>query len=361
LTKIACVGGFLGAGKTTLIIEAARDIVARGLKVGVITNDQGSHLVDTAVVRGLGFDAEEILGGCFCCRFSEFVTRAFRLVDQYNVDVILAEAVGSCTDLSSTVYQRLHRYHAAQFTLAPLSVVVEPSRIHEVAGPPVAFAESVAYLFGKQLAEADRIILNKGDLLDEHERVDCIEQIGQLVGEIPVRVVSAKTGAGVRDWVDEILSNQSAGLKELDLDYEVYGQAEASLGWLNATVELASEREFSLGGLGRQLISEIQRVCDSEGHAIANLKLLFVTGEGSNWISVTNAGAPAMWNAEMTLPPSRHASLIINARVSADPGELRCIVEKSFHSLAAEHGVGATVQDMEAFAPLPPKRVVDPV
>ncbi len=63
MVRLACVGGFLGAGKTTALIEAARNLIARGLKVGVITNDQGSHLVDTAMVRRLGLQTEEITGG----------------------------------------------------------------------------------------------------------------------------------------------------------------------------------------------------------------------------------------------------------------------------------------------------------
>ena len=42
------VGGFLGSGKTTSIINAAKVLIAQGKKVGVVTNDKGKHLVDTA-------------------------------------------------------------------------------------------------------------------------------------------------------------------------------------------------------------------------------------------------------------------------------------------------------------------------
>jgi G3E family GTPase len=45
-TKVitACVGGFLGAGKTTALVAAARELIRRGLRVGIITNDQGGSL-----------------------------------------------------------------------------------------------------------------------------------------------------------------------------------------------------------------------------------------------------------------------------------------------------------------------------
>ena len=45
--QIHLVGGFLGSGKTTAIIAAARQLISRGQTVGIITNDQGKFLVDT--------------------------------------------------------------------------------------------------------------------------------------------------------------------------------------------------------------------------------------------------------------------------------------------------------------------------
>ncbi|MGA9958965.1 MAG: GTP-binding protein, partial [Acidobacteriaceae bacterium] len=44
---IAIVGGFLGAGKTTLILAAAKELERRGIRSAVILNDQGNELVDT--------------------------------------------------------------------------------------------------------------------------------------------------------------------------------------------------------------------------------------------------------------------------------------------------------------------------
>lgn len=132
---IACVGGFLGAGKTTALASAARELISRRLKVGIITNDQGEQLIDTLVMRAHGLATEEIVGGCFCCKFDELVEHAEQILDQGCPDVILAEAVGSCTDLSATVYQPLRKYYASRFDLAPLSILVEPARIQDFSDP----------------------------------------------------------------------------------------------------------------------------------------------------------------------------------------------------------------------------------
>jgi hypothetical protein len=70
------IGGFLGAGKTTAVAALAQRLAQDGRRVGLITNDQGSGLVDTAMLRARGFATEEIPGGCFCCRFNSLVAAA---------------------------------------------------------------------------------------------------------------------------------------------------------------------------------------------------------------------------------------------------------------------------------------------
>jgi len=72
------IGGFLGAGKTTAVGKLAKRLSEKGLRVGLITNDQGRNLVDTTMLRSQGFATEEIPGGCFCCRFNSLVRCSLR-------------------------------------------------------------------------------------------------------------------------------------------------------------------------------------------------------------------------------------------------------------------------------------------
>jgi Ni2+-binding GTPase involved in maturation of urease and hydrogenase len=356
MVRIACVGGFPGAGKTTALIAAARNLTSRGLRVGVIANDQGSNLVDTALFRGLGLQTEEITGGCFCCRFSELVKHASRLVGQHCPDIILAEAVGSCTDLAATVYEPLRRFHSSQYELAPLSVFVEPARIRELLGPSSQFESSVRYLFEKQLAEAELIILSKSELLNLEELESLTEQLQKVARETPILSVSAKTGAGVNEWVDRILSARPVQNAPLDLDYAIYGQAEASLGWLNATVELVSGQEFLLAELGKGIVVRIREQCRVTNSAIAHVKILLVTSGASDRIALTTGASAAAWDGEGNLGLVSKASAVINARVGANPEALRRMVESALQAAAREQGVSATMQHLESFAPLPPQR-----
>ena len=122
------VGGFLGAGKTTALFRAGELLHGRGLRVGLIMNDQSDALVDTAIVRSRNLPVEEIAGGCFCCRFNSLVEAAERLERDATPDVFLAEPVGSCTDLAATVTMPLRHLYGDRYAVAPLSVLVDPDR-----------------------------------------------------------------------------------------------------------------------------------------------------------------------------------------------------------------------------------------
>src|SRR5579859_2386905 len=105
--RFVMVGGFLGAGKTTTLARLARVYQGRSQKVGLVTNDQAQDLVDTTSLRAQGFAVQEVPGACFCCRFNDLVDRVGQLSRDDRPDIILAEPVGSCTDLVATVVRPL--------------------------------------------------------------------------------------------------------------------------------------------------------------------------------------------------------------------------------------------------------------
>lgn len=355
MSRIVCVGGFLGSGKTTAILRAARSLMEFGIQVGIITNDQGHQLVDTALVRNEGFPVDEIGGGCFCCRFQDFASSAQRLAEQARAQIILAEAVGSCTDLSATVCQRLRRYHPLQFSVAPLTVLVDPARAQEMLNNFSPFNEDVRYLFGKQLSEADHIVLTKQDLFRDDEIQTLRERISAFAGDIPVHAMSAKTGSGIDEWL-KIIGQEAGQSQEVELDYDRYGAAEASLGWLNGNFDLACRRAFHPADPAEALLTRIQEACQKKNRAIAHLKVAVISSEGSAWIALTGTDATAAWGERCGLPSCKQASVIVNARVCAPPDELESIVRDSLREVTSSRTIATVQRHLEAFSPSPPKR-----
>src|SRR5438093_11638418 len=85
------IGGFLGAGKTTCVARLGEWLKKKGRRVGLITNDQGSQLVDSVMLSARGFAVEEISGGCFCCRFNSLIQAATRLPQQTRPEGIIVD------------------------------------------------------------------------------------------------------------------------------------------------------------------------------------------------------------------------------------------------------------------------------
>jgi G3E family GTPase len=352
------IGGFLGAGKTTAVASLAQRLTAQGQRVGLITNDQGSELVDTARLRAQGFATEEIPGGCFCCRFNSLVDAANRLTQANRPDVFIAEPVGSCTDLVATVTYPLRRIYGDQFVIAPLSVLVDPiraERIFELAAGK-RFSEKVLYIYRKQLEEADVIVITKTDLLDV-TRLDTLRVA--LAAENPraqIREVSVREGRGVDEWFAYLTANEQQAHPTMEIDYERYAEGEALLGWLNATVELSAAHPFDSDTVLKAFAGDVQlRLGAAE---IAHLKMTLSPDRGLNDLAVINlVRSDFVPELSLTLEePVTSGQLIINLRAETDPERLRDAVQEAIAELGRQFsGLNARLEHIEFFRPGKPQ------
>jgi hypothetical protein len=266
---VVLVGGFLGSGKTTLILAAARELQRRGLRSAMVWNDQGTGLVDSRYSTLSGMRSGEVTGGCFCCRLSELIG-AMDDLRAYTPDVIFAEPVGSCTDLSATVLRPLLAYRDT-YHLSPLTVLVDPLRARVMLAPGAD--ADMRFLFDKQLQEADLLCFTKSDLYSDYPET----------GAPHIRRLSAKTGQGVAAWLDEVLSGAiCSGDRMLEIDYAEYARAEAALAWLNLRALFEPERLLSPAMLLGPLLDRLDAALTAAGISIAHLKAIAAAPTG--WV-----------------------------------------------------------------------------
>ena len=356
--RYVMVGGFLGAGKTTAIIRFARFLTEGGRRVGLITNDQSVGLVDTTLARSQGFPVEEITGGCFCCRFNTLMDAADRLNADARPDVFIAEPVGSCTDLRAAVSYPLRRMYGDAFEIAPLSVLVDPLRALRVLGLEEgrSFSEKVLYVYDRQLAEADVIVVNKIDLLDEARLERLREALSARYPQAAVLPMSARDGSGTTPWFERVIRGAMGIGVSPDVDYEAYAQGEALLGWLNATVRVSCcDTPFDGNALLRGLAAHI---ADAVGNGeIAHLKMTLTAEELSSDIAVLNlvAGDRDAELAHTLKAPVDAGELIVNLRAEEDPALLN---DAALAALAAWESAGAgrraAIEHIEHFRPAKP-------
>ena len=336
---IVPIGGFLGAGKTSLIVAAARLLHGRGVKAAAILNDQGAVLVDTSFVEANEIEAGQVAGGCFCCRLSDLVQAAEALRD-HRPEVIFAEAVGSCTDISATVLQPLKLDHAAHFRVAPYTVLVDPERAKHWIDP--SLDPDLAFLFHKQIEEADLVCFTKTDRFTEFPSLRGCD----------ARFLSSQTGDGVAAWLDDVLGGRfPPGGKILEIDYGRYARAEAALAWLNCSATVKPAPPATPASVVGPLLDGLDAELTAKGFTIAHLKVMDESSEG--WVKasiVRNGGEPSV-QGRLDAGPAAVHEILLNARAAGSPDDLRMVVETQ---LAAIPGT-VRIRSLQCFSPSPPK------
>lgn len=350
--RFIMIGGFLGAGKTTTLGRLARSYMDRGLKVGIVTNDQATDLVDTNTLRAQGFDVGEVAGACFCCHFNELMNTIERLTAAERPDVILAEPVGSCTDLVATVIRPIEQLFEAEFDIAPYAVILKPSHgvrvLKQESG--AGFSPKAAYILEKQLEEADAILINRLDELQPAEVDEITSLLKQHYPATPVLRISAKTGAGF-DGLLELLNQEGGfGRKVLEVDYDVYAEGEAELGWLNSSLTVRADEEFALDALLTGIIDRLRDDLAEQGSETAHLKAIGLWEGFFGIANLISSDTPTV----LSLPSNcqvREAEVIVNARVACDPEILQRLVEEAVREAAAGLGAEVEFRQTQSFRP----------
>lgn len=335
---VILVGGFLGAGKTSLILAAARLLEGRGMRCAVILNDQGVELVDTQHAEAQGMLAREVTGGCFCCRLSGLLEVMDDLRPR-ELDVIFAEPVGSCTDISATVLGPL-REEADRYRLAPLTILADPARTAVLLSDDAD--SDLAFLFQKQIQEADLVCMSKADLYPGSVAIPGVES----------RWLSAETGEGVQEWLDEILfGSLEPGHTTLDIDYARYARAEAALAWLNLSLTFQPALAVSPALVVGPFLDGLDAALTAAGIPIVHLKMLDTSSSG--WVKAAlcaNREDPRVEGMLDASPAEQH-ELLLNLRAKGDPALVRKIVE---HQLRQLEG-GRSNLRLDCFSPAEPR------
>lgn len=356
------IGGFLGAGKSTSLLKLAEHLTNQGLKVGLITNDQGHSLVDTMKVANHGFPVQEIPGGCFCCRFNTLMEAADALTQETRPDVFLAEPVGSCTDLIASVSYPLRRIYGDRFEISPLSVLVDPLRAMAILGlsNKRRFSKKVAYIYLKQLEEASVIVINKTDLLEPQQLDDLQAALEERFPKARVLRCAVRENKGLDEWFHIIEGEEQAPGATMEVDYKVYAEGEALLGWLNATVEFNAGKLLDGDTVLKTLADNVRKRLNEISVEIAHFKMTLEPDDGSGELAVINlVGSDYQPEFSQSLSdPLQRGQLILNLRAEGSPESLAATLQQALTTTCLRHGdLNLHLEHMEHFRPGEPKPV----
>ncbi|HAK46220.1 MAG TPA: hypothetical protein DCO79_09935 [Spirochaeta sp.] len=356
--KIYFVSGFLGSGKTTSIINSAKILMARGLNVGVITNDQGKYLVDNSFVKFSGIPSIEVANGCFCCNYDDFDSHILDLAENQKPDIIFAESVGSCADIVATVMKPILEFRKKHSISSSLTAFSDSrllrARIH---GGRLPFSEDVIYIFDKQIEEADILVINKSDLLTEAEGIQLQNEVKLKYSSKAVLLQSAFNDDELYTWlslIEETSMNQRTEAS-IEMDYEKYADGELKMAWLDKVFTL--ESPVDLAPSIESLFNTINQSLNDEILGTGHLKLFINPSEGEAF-KISRTGMDGS-DSKPDLPSGigRKAKIILNARVESSPDKLSDIIHYAISDTCRKDTLLLTSVDENAFRPGIPKPV----
>jgi G3E family GTPase len=164
------ITGFLGSGKTTMLIKLAKSVTASGKRTAILVNEIGEIGIDNQLMRQLSLNVWELLGGCICCTLSgDLVTTLQQLDDDYHPDLVIVEPSGAADP--SGVLRALPYYRGTPLESVRTVSILDPLRaegLYEVMSP----------LITSHLQQADLILISKCDLASPAE-ITYAHQIAQ--------------------------------------------------------------------------------------------------------------------------------------------------------------------------------------
>lgn len=298
----------------------------KGLRVGLITNDQAPELVDTVLLSQQGLKVAEVCGSCFCCNFNGLTDAINKVSGETFADVIIAEPVGSCTDLSATIMQPLKQNWNAQLSVAPLSVLADPERLIPILdGKNAGLHADAAYIFRKQMEESDVILITKTDTLEAEALAALLERTRETFPSSTVVPVSALAGQGIDEWLEDVLTRTDAGRRIVAVDYDIYAHGEAVLGWLNGTVRLKGD-SADWDAFLRTFLTRLAQRFEDENYGVGHVKAIL---ENDSLYIVGNlTGKAHTLSLRNSAGTGDTAKMTVNARVETSPEELDALVRE---------------------------------
>ena len=350
--QLHLISGFLGSGKTTAIQTACKILLSKNYKVGVITNDQGSRLVDTGLFKSLSIPTRQVMNGCFCCHYNSLDTNIQSLIEANQPDVIFAESVGSCTDLVATVMKPLLR--SRQEIQVTISALADARLLHMILNQNHSlFDETVTYIYHKQLEDAGIIVINKTDLANNDELADIKQLMKEKYPQKQTLFVNALEVDSIQQWLAVLDNNNSNNLSSLHIDYNTYGAGEAMLAWLDEETEIYSNDAITDAiWLTNKIYTKIQEAQLPIGH----VKFLINNDIKLSYTATTKP------KPLTEVKNATKATLLINARVQTTPDFLQQLVSNTIREVEEERNCKVIVNSLSCFQPgypTPMHRIAD--
>jgi len=199
--KITQIAGFLGCGKTTLLLKLARDMAGNGKrKVALVVNEIGEIPVDGKIMEESGMQVKDIGGGCICCEVAAtFAKTIYRLYKDFSPDHVLVEPTGVAVPHQVKLAARMGG-RDAKIDMGPAIVLFDATRPAELLD-----MDMLGQLVTTQIKDADIIAISKVDAVEASEVADASRRVREYNPKAEILNLSSFSELGLDLLVDRII------------------------------------------------------------------------------------------------------------------------------------------------------------
>ena len=187
--KILLLGGFLGSGKTSVLLPLAKYLVDHssyeGTKVAIVENEIGDVSIDGITLRNAGLSVTELFSGCICCTLGlELLNGLFEMEKTQNPEWVIIEATGvACPgNVRESILEAIKTVPVVRTV-----VLCDAERMQ-------LLLKAISSIAPQQIIDADVLLLNKVDLVDEAALAENERIIRELNADAPIFRICAKDG-----------------------------------------------------------------------------------------------------------------------------------------------------------------------
>mmetsp|Transcript_24464 Transcript_24464/g.81299 ORF Transcript_24464/g.81299 Transcript_24464/m.81299 type:complete len:398 (-) Transcript_24464:9-1202(-) len=215
---VTVLTGYLGSGKTTLLNHILT--ANHGKRIAVIENEFGDVGVDDALVQQRYETSEDIFemnNGCICCTVRgdliRILSKLFKRRDRLDAVVIETTGLADPGPVAQTFFMdESIKEHARLDAIVTLVDAKHIEQHLDEEKPEGAENEAV-----EQVAFADRILLNKTDLVSEEDLLRVEKRLKSINSQAPVqRCTKAEVSP---DWVLDIGAFDLKRVIEMDPEF----------------------------------------------------------------------------------------------------------------------------------------------
>lgn len=192
MTRVDLITGFLGAGKTTFILDYARELIRRGERIGIIENDYGAINVDLMLLsRSLGEQGEDncrlemVIGGDPDCHRRRLKTKLIAMgIDRFDRVLVEPSGVFDVEEFTDILYEEPLEH---MMSLENVITVVDPGQLlkeNRESGSDRGLSPDARYILGEQLSKAGCVFFSKAENYGEAETEEALRLLNGILQEV---------------------------------------------------------------------------------------------------------------------------------------------------------------------------------